>query len=153
MLTLTASERSCWITLLCYASVNNNAVITFLNEEQLMLQAGISFNNNEWNRTKGVLKRFKKLKMIDYSNGKITLRNWSKRQEIYSKSYERLKRWREKKRLETFRSNAKDNGKNRVEENRIDKNVRPRFNKKGDYVLKTPKSGLRRVKEIIESQT
>ena len=118
MLSLNASERSCWITLLSYASVNDNGKITFMSEQQLMLQSGLDFTCDEWDRTVGVLEKLEKLEMITVDNGEITVLNWGKRQETNLTSYERVKRFREKKR--------NDNGKitleeNRREENRIDK--------------------------------
>ncbi len=114
MLALTGSERSCWITLLCYSSVNDNGMITFLSEEQLMIQAGVGLTSEEWDKTKGVLEKFKKLKMIRIDNGEITLENWQKRQETNLTSYERVKRHREKKR--------NDNAMITLDKNRIDKN-------------------------------
>lgn len=112
-LSLSASERSCWLTLLCYGSVNDNGVITFLSEEQLMQQAGICVTSDEWDRTIGVLEKLKKLGMIENDNEVITLINWKKRQETNLTSYERVKRYREKK--------QNDNAKITLEENRIDK--------------------------------
>ena len=114
MLALTASERSCWITLLAYASVNDNGMITYLCEDQLMAQAGLDFQYEEWDRTKGVLKKLEKLQMIQIDNEMITIKNWRNRQETNLTSYERVKRHREKKR--------NDNAKITLEENRIDKN-------------------------------
>lgn len=116
VLALTACERSCWITILAYASVNDNGEITYLSEEQLMIQAGVSPMHDEWGTTQGVLEKFKKLQMITLDNEVITVLNWQKRQETNLTSYERVKRYREKKRND----NVNDN--DRVEENRIDKN-------------------------------
>src|SRR3990167_11531909 len=73
MLSLSSSERSCWITLLCYASVNDNGMITFLSEYQLMVSAGLEPTFEEWDRTIGVLEKFKKLEMIQLDNGMITI--------------------------------------------------------------------------------
>ena len=118
MLSLTASERSCWITLLSYASVNDNGMITFLSEDQLMIQAGLEFQKEEWDLTQGVLEKFKKLKMIQNDNGKVTIENWKKRQETNLTSYERVKRHREKKHNDNIMITLEEN---RREENRIDK--------------------------------
>lgn len=115
MLALSASERSCWITLLSYASVNDNGMITFLSEQQLMLQAGLDFQQEEWDRTTGILEKLVNLEMIRIDNGKITVKNWEKRQETSLTSYERVKRYREKKR--------NDNVKITLEENRIEENT------------------------------
>ena len=117
MLSLSALQRSCWVTLMAYASQSEDGVVRHLTEDQLMIQSGIDYTDSEqWNMCKGVLNVFEKLCMITIGNGVITLCNWQKRQEIHSDSYERLKKWREKKRTETFH----DNGKNRIEENRIE---------------------------------
>lgn len=116
MLSLTACERSCFITLLSYASVNDNGMITFLDEQQLMIQAGVSPLHDEWQQTLGILKKLVKLGIVTIDNEVITIVNWQKRQETSLTSYERVKRYREKKRND----NANDN--DRVEENRIDKN-------------------------------
>lgn len=124
MLALTACERSCWITLLSYASVNDNGMITFLSEEQLMSQAGLDLQKEEWKETKGVLERLKKFKMIHIDNGMITVINWQKRQETSLTSYERVKRYREKKRSDNANDNAKiTTDKIRVDKNRRDKNI------------------------------
>lgn len=53
--------------------------------------------DDEWQRTVGVLDKFVKLDMITHDNGVITLSNWSRRQGNALSGYERLKRWREKK--------------------------------------------------------
>ena len=82
ILSLSACERSCWVSLLAYASSSDNAMITFLSEEQLMIQAGVSPMHEEWDLTKGVLDKFQKLKMITLDNEMITLLNWHKRQEM-----------------------------------------------------------------------
>lgn len=122
MLGLSASERSCWITLLSYASVNDNGMITFLSEEQLMIQAGLSFQDEEWEKTTGVLEKLKKLQMITHDNGMITVINFQKRQGSSLTSYERLKRHREKKRND----NAMITPLITIEQSRVDKKrIRP----------------------------
>ena len=120
ILALTASERSCWLTLLAYGSINDNGVITFLSEEQLMAQAGITPNSQEWEKTKGVVEKLKKLEMIKSDNAVITLKNWQKRQETNLTGYERVKRFREKRR-DNARDNALDNAEITSDKNRIDK--------------------------------
>ncbi len=90
-------------------------MITFLSETQLMNQAGIDFQQEEWDRTVGVLEKLKKLGMIHIDNDKITVKNWEKRQETNLTSYERVKRFREKKRS--------DNAMITLEENRREENI------------------------------
>ena len=120
ILMLSPAERSCWITLLCYASVNDNGMITFLTEEKLMFQAGLDPTREEWDFTSGVLEKFKTLQMITYDNDLITVKNWNKRQETSLTSYERVKRFREKKRIDNAKITLEEN---RIEENRIDTNT------------------------------
>ena len=130
MLSLTASERSCWITLLAYSSINDNGKITFLSEEQLMTQAGISPMHEEWEHTQGVIEKLKKLEMIDNDNGVITIKNWQKRQETNLTSYERVKRYRQKKRNDNAKITL---DKNRIEENRIDNKIQIQKSSFGEF--------------------
>lgn len=97
LFSLSGNERSCFITLLAYGSINDNGVITFLSEEQLMFQSGVDSASDEWEKTSGVLKKLEKLKMIQIDNEMITIKNWKKRQETNLTGYERVKKWREKK--------------------------------------------------------
>lgn len=116
MLALTPSERSCWITLLCYSSVNDDGKISYLSEQQLMMQAGLNFAYEEWDLTAGILKKLENLEMIHIDNGVITIKNWQKRQETNLTGYERIKKYRQKK--------QNDNAMITLEENRID-NILP----------------------------
>lgn len=95
ILRLTAAERSCWVTLLCYAS-QSNGVVQYLTESQLMAQAGIDFQEEEWRRTEGVLEKLQSLGMVSIREQKITVRNWKKRQETYLTNAERQARYRER---------------------------------------------------------
>ncbi len=97
MLALNATERSCWVTLLCYAS-QNNGFVKHLSEVTLMQQAGVNFMEEEWGRTVGVFKRFAELDMVKIEkDGSITVRNWAKRQETFLTGAERTQRYRSKK--------------------------------------------------------
>ncbi len=142
IMSLTPCERSCWITLLALAcNEEDSGRIKFITEDLLMLQSGIGKSSDEWTETVGVIKKFQKLGMITDDNGMITLSNWQKRQGTALSGYERLKRFRAKKRLITP-DNENDN--NRVDKRRIDKNntSAPRtkkvsvFNPLGGEVLK-----------------
>jgi hypothetical protein len=137
MLSLSASERSCWITLLSYSSINDNGMITYLDEQQLMLQAGINFTCDEWDRTVGVLEKLVKLEMITLDNGMITVINWQKRQETNLTSYERVKRFRQKK--------QDDNAKITLEEKRIEKK---RIYKNTDVLEKVSKKSFGELEQV-----
>jgi len=116
MLGLSAIERSCWLTLLCYASLseNNDGKIRGLSEELLLAQSGVRINDT----TLKVLSRFVDMKMIQVDTDLIQVLNWEKRQKVYAEGYLRVKHWREKKRVETEKKRQEEN---RVEENRIEK--------------------------------
>lgn len=88
---LNGAERSCWITLLSFASQSENGVIKFLTEDQLINYSGNEIFRESLN---GVLKKFEELEMISLSNGYVTVKNWNKRQ--LSDSTERVRRFREK---------------------------------------------------------
>lgn len=127
MLALNASERSCWLTLLCYASMSGkDGAVCHLNEDMLLAQSGITPLSDEFEKTKGLLEKLSKLMMITLDNGMITITNWRKRQEVALSGYERVKRYREKQSNDND-DNESDN--TRVEENREEKN---RIDKKED---------------------
>lgn len=115
---LTASERSCWVTLLCFSSTSTmHGVIPFASEEQVMLASGVTPNSEEWQKTIGVLKKFQKLGMITHDNDTITIMNWAKRQQTSLTGYERVKRHRDKKKKDNVEITSEEN---RIEENRIE---------------------------------
>src|SRR3990167_4072286 len=82
MKSLTASERSCWLSLLCYASVSSvEGEVMHLTEKQLLLDAGVDPMGEEWDKTVGVLKRFEQLGMIKTGNAnQIVIAHWGDRQ-------------------------------------------------------------------------
>ena len=59
MKSLTACERSCWLSLLCYASVSSvEGEVMYLTEKQLMLDAGVDALKPEWNENRGPPEKF-----------------------------------------------------------------------------------------------
>jgi hypothetical protein len=99
MKSLTASERSCWVTILCYASVSSvEGEVMHLTERQLLLDAGVDPIGDEWNKAVGVLARFEKLGMTKTGSiGQIVVVHWGQRQSKTALSgYERTKRHRER---------------------------------------------------------
>jgi len=121
---LNAGERSCWVTLLCLGSMDNG-IVKHCEEQYLISHSGIDVM--EINKYHGILVKFEMLGMItkgrdDIGLEYIKIKNWEKRQEVYSESRDRVARWREKQKESkdvtpvTLQSNA------RIEENRIDKN-------------------------------
>lgn len=99
MKSLTATERSCWITLLCYASVSSvEGEVMHLTEKQLMLDSGVDPMADEWGKTVGILSKFDLLGMVKMGiAGRIVISHWNDRQEKQSMSgYERIRRHRER---------------------------------------------------------
>jgi len=94
MLGMDGNTRSCWLTLLCYAS-NGDGEVKYLTEEQLMIQAGVPLGGAEWDQTLGILKRFEERDMIQIERETLHLPNWNKRQANLT-GYERIKRFRGK---------------------------------------------------------
>lgn len=148
VMSLTACERSCWITLLSYASTAEiPGEIKYLNEYKLMVMAGIDPVDNEWETTQGVLNKLQTLNMIKQdSNGMITVINFRKRQDTALTNYERVKKFREKKRNDNER-NEDDN--TRVEKKRKEYPPNPQGGtfKKIDY-RESPK--LEMAKDIVK---
>lgn len=126
---LTAQERSCWITLLCMASTSTiGGMIEFLTVEVLLEKSGIHFDPyhpEEWDTCLSILSKFERMKMIEkYDNGNIEIMNWSKRQESSMSATERSRKFRAKSRLnednETDATKCNEN--ETLDKNRIDKN-------------------------------
>ena len=105
---LSPLERSCWLTILCMASMGNNGTIEFLTVESLLNRSGIQFDPyqpEEWEKALSVLVKFKNMKMIDTNDeGHITVKNWEKRQEHNLTPAERMAKHRRKD------DNGDDNG-------------------------------------------
>lgn len=127
---LTPSERSCWVTLLCMASMGEDGVIEFLTVESLLNRSGVQldpYHPEEWEKGLGVLTKFKNLKMIDCKDdGTIIVKNWDKRQEHNLTPAERMAKMRAKakqdkeKQEESYKSVTERVTNVTLEENRIE---------------------------------
>ncbi len=97
---LSPIERSCWLTILCMASMTDG-VIEFLTVESLLNRSGIQFDPyhpEEWEKALSVLVKFEKLKMIETTtDGQIIVKNWEKRQEHNLTGAERVTKHRKNK--------------------------------------------------------
>ena len=96
---LTSDERSCWLTLLCYASISNvEGEVMNMSEEKLMVLSGMDDGSPSF-RSLSILKKLENLKMINILDGGIIeIVNWSKRQEKEAMSpADRNKRYLERK--------------------------------------------------------
>ena len=119
---LSPAARSCWVTLLCFAS-ESNGVIKHLSEENLMRRSGLDPTHEEWDSNAGVLRKFEQLNMIvTDSNGNITVCNWQKRQEINLTNAERQARFRDRHSNAKVTQVTQNNKKVTLDKNRIDKN-------------------------------
>lgn len=119
---LSPLERSCWITLLCLASMNGEGKIEFLTVEVLLNKSGIQFDPyhpEEWEKALSVLTKFQNMKMISLSeNGDITVLNWEKRQEHNLTVAERVAKSRENRKPVTINVTNVTSDKNRIDKNR-----------------------------------
>ena len=133
---LSSVERLCWITILCLASDDEkgDGVIHHLTEDKLFRLSSIP--QDLYTKNRGILVKLEALGMIQNDNGdnKIRVINFKKRQNKHLSGYERVKRYRDKKRVNTrvkndngdnARDNANDNA--RLDKNRIDKNREERY--------------------------
>lgn len=92
LLDLDGNERSCLVTLFCYAN-QDEGNIKFLNEEKLITHSGISVKDVD--KYRGIVKKFEQLGIVTIKGDVVTVTNWNKRQR--SESYERVKKHREAK--------------------------------------------------------
>lgn len=127
---LSPLERSCWLTVLCMASMGDNGVIEFLTVESLLNRSGIQFDPyhpEEWESALSVLVKFKKLKMIDTNDGgQIVIINWAKRQEHNLTVAERVAKSRKNKSNVTIDVTNVTTEEKRIEENREEENTHTR---------------------------
>ncbi len=125
---LSPTERSCWVTLLCMASLTEGK-IRFLTVQTLLTRSGVQFDPyhpEEWEQCLGVLQKFEELEMITcHENGDITLSNWEKRQETNLTDAERAKSYRDRKKERhdnvTEQVTKVTQDKSRVDKSRVDK--------------------------------
>jgi N-terminal phage replisome organiser (Phage_rep_org_N) len=148
MLSLNAIERSCWLTLLCYASIaEDEGKVKLLTEEIIMANSGIDRDSlGQLGASRACLDKFVTLGMIrvDKRNGEITISNWQKGQNTYLSNAERQKRYRERKNSNATvtpvlqRSNARE----------IDREIE---RKKGvTKVTGNPGNGMRRLSDFVK---
>lgn len=157
ILALTPAERSCWLTLLCYASISeeSNGKVFYLSESMLMIQSGINYQDEEWNKTIGVLKKLENLNMVTNGDDFIVIKNWSKRQERALSGYERNKRYRERKKEnqvngDTVVTNGDENGDLRVEKRRIEKNREDKKEEREGIAPLTPREQSKKFFSMVE---
>ena len=123
MLSLSAVEKALWLTLLCLASSSDDeGVIRYIDEEKIMNLTGLT--NDEKEANKNFLSKFEKLRMIkiekDEDQTTIVILNFEKRNSPLS-PYERLKNYRERKKIKEVLSN--DNEKTLSEIQKNDENL------------------------------
>lgn len=158
---LSVEMRQCWIVLMCIASSEEkNGKIKYVDENEIKRLCGIEEDGQTWHETTGFLELFEDLDMITIDNvinnlHDITLTNFNKRQGDAMTPYERVKKYREKKKKENRNDNASplskrneklqnviksdpnDNSDNENDNGRLDKNRKeeniliPKNNKKG----------------------
>ena len=107
---LTVEERQCWVVLMCLASCEGrDGHIRSLSEDDLMRRAGIEPGGEGWRDTIGVLEKFASeeygmvtLVTLQNVTGRysVTLKHFAERQTQKSSSAERVKRYRERQKLE-----------------------------------------------------
>jgi hypothetical protein len=113
-------ERSCWLTLLCIASMNDCGEIEFLTTHSLLNKSGIYQGTDLWEQSQNILEKFCKLKMIDVTNDVTYIKNWVKRQEKNLTVSERVAKHRSKKAQNEHTSEEQENEENANEINEFE---------------------------------
>lgn len=148
LLGMNANVRSCWLTLLCYASISDEpGVVRYLTEEQLIIQAGVPLAGKDFEDTVGVLGRFAERGMIRLTDGVITVLNWQKRQESYLSNAERQARYRDRNASYNTDVTEVTLEKNREEKKRIEKKPHAAM----EYLTKIPDSHVKELSEKYEA--
>lgn len=120
---LSIEQKALWVTLLCVCSINNKGVLEAYTSAALLRSAGVTFGTKEWKRNQNVIEIFTKLGMVSTENDRIIVKNWEIYQQKNLTGYERIKKYREKKRNDNANDNIDDNANDngRVEKIREDK--------------------------------
>ena len=130
MMSLRLGERALWLTLLCLYSANGGKPIK-VTEATIKHMSGINVTDDEWSTYDGFLALFEQLGMITNDNNMITITAFHRRQTSQLSGYERLKKYREKKKSlgdddnknDNVGDNANDNA--RIDKKRRDKRINP----------------------------
>lgn len=148
---LTIEEKMCWVILMCLAnSEDKNGLVSFVNEPEIMRQAGVIEGTDSWDRTRGFLEKFQEYNMIEIkvtsvTQGHVTdasralyadvvLVNFQNRQDTNLDGSERQKRYRERLKISSESRYGSDvalrnDSDARIDKIREDKNIE---NKGGD---------------------
>ena len=97
---LNVIERSLWITLLCLYSSNGGRPLK-ITVDKLKLFSGMEYTDAQiWKMADQSLTHFEALKMITNDNEMITLTAFQRRQNTQLSPYERIKKFREKNKVQ-----------------------------------------------------
>jgi len=143
IMSLTPCERSCLLTLFCLASVSEiPGEIKYLDEYKLMMLAGLSFDHDEWDETLGVLDKFQKLNIATLNdNGIIKVNNFRKKQDIALTNYERVKKYRENKKVNDNEMITNDNGVKQIDNTRREEKRKDKKEKEKEKEVSSLKKG------------
>lgn len=116
---LSPTERSCWITLMCLASLTEGR-IRFLTTQSLLNKSGIQFDPfqpEEWEKSLAILQKFQDMEMIECEEtGDILVTNWEKRQETNLTGAERVRNFRERQKTKDVTDDVTDVTQNHEDE-------------------------------------
>lgn len=145
------NTRSCWLTLLCYASISENPGIVdlrYVTEDLVMLRAGVPMGGEGWERTAGVFEKFIEKEMVFEEDGFLHVKNWLKRQESYLTGAERVRKHRGKQKDEDDVTDVT------LEENRIEKNrEEEKPHKHLKYLTELPPEDLKELTEKYDANS
>lgn len=161
---LTPAERSCWITILCLASISSKiGEIEYLTTHALLQKSGIEwdpYDTETYSSMQGVLQTFERMKMITLSKeGIVTVVNWNKRQEHNLTVAERVAKSRAKKKSVTMNVTSVTPDKTRLDKIRLDKEEKSsetssqesiKVEKSRAYLKKVPETDLQAMYERFD---
>ena len=130
MMSLSAVEKSLWLTILCLANNTDDGVIKYIDATKIMFLTNVNALTDEWDENKNFLEHFEELGMLKRNDNGISVINFVIKQNKSLSGYERVKRHRERQKAKETDDNEvkryKDNGredKNREDKNRLEKEI------------------------------
>lgn len=124
MMSLTAVEKSLWLTILCLANNTNDGVIKYIDETKIMFMTNVNALTDEWDENKNFINHFEELGMVKRIDNGISVINFVTKQNKSLSAYERVKRYRERQKAKETNDNVvkRINDNDREDKRRIEKN-------------------------------
>lgn len=137
---VSSDRRSCLVTALCYAAVNEGVIDTrYMTSDILKIEAGVKLGGSEWDECGDVYEWLVEREIGVMQGHLFSFKNWFKRQESYLTGAERVRK---------HRANVTDVT---LEENREDKNRKETAHR--DWLTDIPPETVKELSEKYEAST